>query len=373
MDLRIVVPTLLAGLLAGLVLARLRSRLTDTVRAASVEAVGERTEELLRPLRSALAGVEAELRSAERAREQTQAALTTEMALVRGSAEQLRAETATLVNALRKPQARGQWGEMHLRRVVELAGMVERCDFDVQVDLRTPEGRRRPDLVVRLPEGRQIVVDAKVSLAAFLEAAESADEAVQADRLAAHARHLREHVDGLAAKSYWAALAPAPEFVVLFVPGEAFLAPALERDPALLEHAFANRVHIATPTTLISLLRTAAYGWQQAALGENARAVLDLGKDLYRRLGTFAAHLDRVGRSLTAAVGHYNSAIGSLERTVLVPARRLRDMEITGEDLPGATPVAEAVRPLAEPELVGATDGRLLVLPAPSDPEAAHG
>ena len=169
---------------------------------------------------------------------------------------------------------------MQLRRVVELAGMSARCDFDEQVSVTTDDGAQRPDMVVRLAGGKNIVVDSKVSLAAYLEAAEATDEAVRAARLGAHARHLREHVDRLAAKAYWSVLSPAPEFVVLFIPGEAFLAPALESDPGLLEHAMHATVHIATPTTLVTMLRTAQYAWQQAALSENARAVFDLGREL---------------------------------------------------------------------------------------------
>lgn len=327
-----------------------------------------RVEHLLNPLQRTLDQVAAQLVSVDRDRAASQAALFNEIGHVRRSSEQLRGETASLVHALRKPQARGQWGEMQLRRVVELAGMVERCDFDVQRGVRTADGLRRPDLVIRLPEGRRIVVDAKVSLAAFLEAVEAGDESVQADRLRAHARHLREHVDALAGKAYWSMLSPTPEFVVLFVPGEAFLAPALESDPALLEHAFAGRVHIATPTTLISLLRTSAYGWQQAALGDNAHAVLDLGKELYRRLSTFGTHLDKVGRSLGSAITHYNAAVGSLERTVLVPARRLRDLDVTSDELTGPVPIREATRPLAAPELVASEEGRLQVFTPPFDP-----
>src|SRR5206468_3804008 len=174
-------------------------------------------------------------------------------------------------------EARGRWGEMQLRRVVELAGMSSRCDFDEQVGVATDDGALRPDMVVRLAGGKNIVVDSKVSLAAYLEAAEAADGSIRQTRLGAHARHLREHVDRLAAKAYWAALSPAPEFVVLFIPGEAFLAPALERDPELLEHAMARKVHIATPITLVTMLRTAQYAWQQAALSENARAAPGLG------------------------------------------------------------------------------------------------
>src|SRR5260370_23438005 len=203
----------------------------------------------------------------------------------RQRSDQVRVQAQALVTALRRPEAGGMWGEMQLRRVVELAGMHARCDFDEQVGLTTDEGVLRPDMVVRLAGGKNIVVDSKVSLAAYLEAAEAKDESVRNARLAAHARHLKEHVDRLAAKAYWTSISPSPEFVVLFIPGEAFLAPALEHDPGLLEHAMARRVHIATPTTLVTMLRTAHYAWQQAALSDNARAVFDLGRELYDRIG----------------------------------------------------------------------------------------
>jgi DNA recombination protein RmuC len=257
------------------------------------------------------------------------------------------------VTALRRPETRGRWGEMQLRRVVELAGMSSRCDFDEQVTVSDGEGgTMRPDLVVRLAGGKNIVVDSKVSLAAYLEAAEASDEQQRDNRLDAHARHLREHVDRLAAKSYWTALSPAPEFAVLFIPGEAFLAPALERDPALLEHAMARRVHIATPTTLVTMLRTAQYAWQQEALSENARAVFDLGRELYERLAGFGRHVDAVGRSLAGAVSHFNSAIGSLESRVLVSARKLSELGVTDGELGQPRPVDAAVRPLSAFELL---------------------
>ena len=257
--------------------------------------------------------------------------------IARQSSDELRAQTQALVTALRRPEARGRWGEMQLRRVVEIAGMDARCDFDEQVSVSTDEGTQRPDMVIRLAGGKNIVVDSKVSLAAYLEAAEATDDAVREARLDAHARHLREHVDRLAAKAYWAALSPAPEFVVLFIPGEAFLAPALEHDPALLEHAIAHRVHIATPTTLVTMLRTAQYAWQQEALSENARAVFDLGRELYDRLAGMGRHMEGLGKALANAVSGYNKTIGSLETRVLVTARKLNR---TRSSRGGAQPAA---------------------------------
>ena len=255
--------------------------------AANARAAGEldtrkaAMEHMVQPLRETLARVEMQLRESDEARIRSAAALAEQVMVARQSSDELRAQTQALVTALRRPEARGRWGEMQLRRVAEMAGMNARCDFDEQVSVTTDDGLVRPDMVIRLAGGKNIVVDSKVSLAAYLEAAETTDDSVREKRLDAHARHLREHVDRLAAKAYWAALSPAPEFVVLFIPGEAFLAPALEHDPALLEHAITHRVHIATPTTLITMLRTAQYAWQQEALSENARTVFDIGRELY--------------------------------------------------------------------------------------------
>ncbi|HEY6296578.1 MAG TPA: DNA recombination protein RmuC [Streptosporangiaceae bacterium] len=309
-------------------------------------------EHLVGPLKDTLARVEAQLRSSDEARTRSHAALAEQVHLARQTSEQLRDQTQALVTALRRPEARGRWGELQLRRVVELAGMSARCDFDEQVVVASADGTQRPDMVVRLAGGKNIVVDSKVSLAAYLEAAESGDDAVRTARMEAHARHLREHVDRLAGKAYWAALSPSPEFVILFIPGEAFLAPALERDPGLLEHALAHKVHIATPTTLVTMLRTAQYAWQQEALSEHARSVFDLGHELYDRLAGLGKHVDRLGHALTKAVSAYNQTVGSLESRVLVSARRLNDLGIVGEDLSPLAPVEETARALSAPEFV---------------------
>ena len=309
-------------------------------------------EQMVQPLREALANMEAQLRETDAARRSSHAALAEQVNVARHSSDQLRTQTQALVTALRRPEARGRWGEMQLRRVAELAGMDARCDFDEQVSIQTADGLVRPDMVVRLAGGKNIVVDSKVSLAAYLEAAEAADESVRSARLDAHARHLREQVDRLAAKSYWAALSPAPEFVVLFIPGEAFLAPALEHDPALLEHALAHKVHIATPTTLVTMLRTAQYAWQQAALSENARAVFDVGRELYERLAGLGKHVDGLGKALTNAVTAYNRTVGSLESRVLVSARKLNELGLTDAELEGPRPVEETVRQLSAPDLI---------------------
>jgi DNA recombination protein RmuC len=334
--------------------------------AASLKAAGEMdsrrvaVEQMVGPLKDTLARVETQLRESEAARATSQAALSEQVRFAAQTSDQLRAQTQALVTALRRPEVRGRWGEMQLRRVVELAGMSARCDFDEQVSICDSDGAmQRPDMVVRLAGGKNIVVDSKVSLAAYLEAAESSDESVREARLDAHARHLREHVDKLAAKAYWSALSPTPEFVVLFIPGEAFLAPALERDPALLEHAMVRRVHIATPTTLVTMLRTAQYAWQQDALSENARAVFELGRELYDRLGGLGRHVDALGRSLTSAVSHYNSAVGSLETRVLVSARKLNQLGVTEAELDPPKPVDTSVRTLSALELVAETPPEL--------------
>ena len=310
--------------------------------------------------------MELQLRESDAARSASHAALTEQVTIARQSSDQLRAQTQSLVTALRRPEARGRWGEMQLRRVAELAGMIARCDFDEQVGMATADGALRPDMVIRLAGGKNIVVDSKVTLAAYLEAAEAADEEVRDARLRAHARHLRDHVDRLAAKAYWAALSPAPEFVVLFIPGEAFLAPALERDPGLLEHAMARKVHIATPTTLVTMLRTAQYAWQQAALSDNARAVFDLGRELYERITGLGKHVDSLGKALTSAVSAYNQSVGTLESRVLVSARKLNQLGVVEAGLEPPRLVEETARALSAPELV---DGPGPELAAGTGPE----
>src|SRR5712691_2303717 len=345
--------------------------------AANITAAGElvkrrdAVEHLVEPLKETLARVEARLRESDAARHASHAALAEQVTIARQSSDQLRAQTQSLVTALRRPEARGRWGEMQLRRVVELSGMSARCDFDEQVSVSTDGGMIRPDLVVRLAGGKNIVVDSKVSLAAYLEAAESTDENVREARLDAHARHLREHVDQLAAKAYWAALTPAPEFVVLFIPGEAFLAPALQHDPALLEHAMAHKVHIATPTTLVTMLRTAQYAWQQAALSDNARAVFDLGRELYDRIAGMGRHVDSVGKALTNAVSAYNQAVGTLESRVLVSARKLNQLGVVEAGLESPRLVEETTRALSAPELAAESSPELVAGTAALDGE--HG
>jgi DNA recombination protein RmuC len=322
---------------------------------------------LLDPMSAALQRVEGQLRDVERERQSAYVGLREQVDALRAGSEQLQYETKSLVNALRAPQVRGRWGELQLERVVQLAGMVEHCDFSTQVTAPrigdgAADGAVRPDMVVHLAGGKSIVVDAKVPFAGYLEAVESRDPDTHADRLAAHARQLRAHVDALAAKAYWAAFEPTPEFVVLFVPGDPFLEAALQADPALLEHAFTRNVVVATPTTLIALLRTVAYGWRQEALARNAAAVHQLGKELHARLATMGTHVAKLGRSLDGAVDSYNKTVSSLEARVLVTARRLTELKVADDELAAPAPVDRSPRRIAAPELVASADEALVAL-----------
>jgi DNA recombination protein RmuC len=349
--------------------ARLSAEALDRSGKQFIELADDRFKRAGQPLAETLGKVEQQMQAIEKERAGAHQALREQIEFVRLTGEQLRHETSMLVGALRKPQTRGQWGELHLRRAVELAGMADRCDFVEQVTVNDGERTLRPDLVVNLVGGKHVVVDAKVTLAAYLEAYDATDDATRDERLAAHARHLRQHVDRLAEKAYWSQFASTPEFVVLFVPGEAFLAPALERDPALLEDALTKKVHIVTPTTLVSTLRTIAYAWQQQALADNARTVFELGRELYKRLGTLGGHVDKLGRSLTSAVNDYNKTIGSLESQVLVTARKLHDLKVVDSELDELDGVEASVRPLTKPELVESAEAArtVVVLPAPAD------
>jgi DNA recombination protein RmuC len=271
---------------------------------------------------------------------------------VRHSTDTLRRETATLSTALRRPQVRGRWGELHLRRVVELAGLVDRCDFSEQVSSTDVDGTRRPDLVVHLAGDKHVVVDAKVPLDAFLDATGADSDEQRARHLARHARQLRAHVDALSGKAYWRTVRATPEFVVLFVPGESFLSAALEAEPTLLEYAADRKVVLATPSTLIALLRTVAYAWTQETLSERTREIHDLGRELYERLTTMSGHLDRLGRSLNGAVSSYNRAVGSLENRVLVSARRFNDLGVSPHPVESPAPLVDVARPLTAAELL---------------------
>lgn len=349
----------LAGLEAGR--SGAESRLADAHRTQDelVTRLGQEQQvaALVAPLQQTLVKVERELRSGEQGRAAAQAALREQVDAVRRSSDDLRRETATLTTALRAPQIRGRWGEHQLERIVEAAGMVAHCDFVTQATSTTEDGTLRPDLVVRLAGGKQVVVDAKVPFAGFLDAAQARDDTVRAQRLVAHARHVRDHITRLAAKSYWERFAPSPEFVVMFVPADAFLTAALDEDPTLLEHAFSRNVVIATPSTLVALLRTIAYAWREHTVTENAREVLTLGRELHDRLATMGGHLGQLGRELSSAVSAYNKAVGSVEARVLVTARRMADLQGVDDELTAPPPVVEMPRRMSAPELVAADEG----------------
>jgi DNA recombination protein RmuC len=305
-------------------------------------------------VRESLERLHDQMRDLEHHRISWQSQLRQQVEEVRLSTESLRRETSSLSTALRKPQVRGRWGELHLRRAVEMAGMVDRCDFEEQVSTRTDDGLLRPDLVVNLAGGKHVIVDAKVPLDAFLDATAADTDEERDAHLIRHARQLRNHVDVLGGKAYWRTLPATPEFVVLFVPGEAFLSAALEAEPSLLEYASVRKVVLATPTTLIALLRTVAYAWTQQALADKARDIHELGRELHERLGTMGGHLDKLGRSLTAAVGAYNRTVGSLETRVLVSARKFVELEVSDEELVSPVSVTDAPRPLTSAELMDA-------------------
>lgn len=296
-------------------------------------------ESLVKPIREALEKAESEIRRIEQERQQAYGSLTKHLETLAQTQQLLHGETRNLVQALRRPEVRGQWGEMTLKRLVELAGMVEHCDFTEQLDLQTEEGRRRPDMVVHMPHGRDIVVDVKTPLDAYLSAIEAPDDETRRRHLEHHARKVRERVRELATKAYWSQFPRAPDFILMFIPGDQFLAAALDFDRALLEDALRQRVILTTPTSFIALLRAVAYGWRQESLAANAERIREVGEELYRRLAAFAEHLGRLGRGLDAAVDGYNKAIGSFETKVLPGARRFIELGVTAPK-----PIDEPIR-----------------------------
>lgn len=306
---------------------------------------------LLGPASDALVRVEQRLREVERDRAGAYAGLSEQVAALHRTSSDLGLQTRSLVGALRAPAVRGRWGEVQLQRIVELAGMVEHCDFDTQVSAAVADAAGvRPDMIIRLAGSRHIPVDAKVPFEAWLQARECSDDVRRSQLMQAHARALRAHVDALAGKAYWRHFQPSPEFVVMFVPGEPLLDAAMTIDPGLTEYAFARQVVICTPTNLIALLRTVAFTWRQERLSASAESILGLGRELHTRLATLGGHLGRLGSNLERAVDSYNSAIGSMETRVLVTARKFVDLGVSTEDLAGLTPVQSTARRPQAPE-----------------------
>jgi len=345
----------------------LDDRVRDALKAVSAEAYRETNETFLqlagakldgtvKPLADSLEKVNEQVQSLDRARAQSFGALREQLST-------LSSRTETLATALQAPHVRGRWGEIQLKRVVELAGMLPYCDFDEQVTTASDAGRLRPDLIVRLPGEKQVVVDAKVPLAAYLEAHEATDDETRARKLADHARQVREHLQKLSAKSYWQQFTDSPDYVVMFLPDEGFFRSAWEQDPELVELGVRNRVHIASPTTLIVLLQAIAFGWQQEKVAEDARTVHELGRRLYERLSVMGGHLAKVGASLDRAVGSYNQTVSSLESRVLVTARELEKHVSSDKEIEQLTPVASTTVALAAPELTAEGSPPLEIVP----------
>ena len=310
-------------------------------------------EQMVKPIAESLQKVDGKLESLEKSRHEAQGGLLSTLKAVTEGQDKLRRETASLVTALRAPATRGRWGELQLKRVCEMAGMIEHCDFEQQTSADTDDGRVRPDLIVKLPGGMNVVVDAKVPLEAYLNALETEDDDARAAHLEAYGRHVRDHLRKLGAKSYQDSFSPTPEFVVLFLPSEAFHSAALEQVPDLIQEGVDNKVLIATPTSLIGLLKVVAYGWRQERMAESAEQVAELGRQLHKRIGTMAGHLAKLGRAITSSANAYNDTVGSLERQVLVSARKLSDHGVeSGKEIESPAQVETAVRSLQAPELV---------------------
>jgi DNA recombination protein RmuC len=339
-------------------LAETRLRDARTEATADIEARKKAIEHLLEPMAKTLEQVDREIKESERRRVESGAALMERIASLDTAGQDLRSQTMRLVDALKRPGVRGRWGELQLKRVVELAGMVEHCDFEEQHTLTSDERRMRPDVIVRLPGGKYVVIDAKAPLDAYLRALEAPDEASRLALLVDHAKQVRTHLSQLAAKGYAAHVHPSPDFVVMFLPGEMFFSAALEQDPSLIEFGIGLDQHVipASPTTLIALLRAVAYGWQQQAMEENARKISDLGRSLYESIRVLGGHFDSLGAKLKSSLDAYNLAVGSLEGNVLVKARKFKDLHAAngGEEVKALEPIDRVPRMLQAPELTDA-------------------
>ncbi|MFN0065356.1 MAG: DNA recombination protein RmuC [Chlamydiales bacterium] len=317
-----------------------------------IEKKSEVVETLVKPIKESLENVDKKIQELEKSRVGAYSALKSQVDILIDSQRALRSETTNLVKALRAPSVRGRWGEMQLKRVVEMAGMVNHCDFFEQANTTTEGARFRPDMIVKLPGNKQIIVDAKAPLQAYLEAIEASSEEEKMAKLKEHALSIRNHVTLLSRKTYWEQFDSTPEFVILFLPGETFFSAALEQDPSLIEVGVEKRVILATPTTLIALLRSVAYGWNQENISQKARQVSLLGKELYKRLSDMATHWTKVGKNLDSAVQSYNKAIGSLESRVFVVARKFNEMEVGEKDeLLVIEPIEQTARQIQVDEL----------------------
>jgi DNA recombination protein RmuC len=343
-------------------LTQAEKKLSDAFNALSSKALQANTDQFLKmadlrmkPLDDTLNDVRKRLRELEAARVEAYGGLTQQVKSLAEAQGLLRSETANLVKALRAPATRGRWGEIQLKRVVEMAGMLPHCDFAEQATLTSADGRLRPDVIIQLPGGRRIVVDSKAPLSAYLDALEAQDETTRNRLLSSHAGQVRTHIGKLAGKQYWAELDGATDFVVAFIPGEVFFSAALQADPSLVEYGIEQRVLVATPTTLIALLKAVAYGWRQERVTQNAVEISRLGREIYDRLSTLAEHFANVGTALNRATLCYNQAIGTLESRVLVSARRLKEKGVTAaEELPTPEPLDEMARKISADELVDA-------------------